>query len=80
MRVLVEHDDSGEIRSVSSVASIESPDGSVMRARRVAAPGFSVSEVEAEAVQHERDLEGLRKVKEGYRVTGHPDQPRLAPR
>ncbi|MBJ7603379.1 MAG: hypothetical protein JF888_09365 [Candidatus Dormibacteraeota bacterium] len=79
MRVLVEHDESGEIRSVSTVVAIESSEGSAMRARRIADPGFSLSEVEADVVEHERDVEGLRKLREAYRVTGHPDQPHLTP-
>ncbi len=80
MRILVEHDESGEIRSVSSVVAIESPEGSAMTARRIADFGFSLSEVDADAVEHERDVAGLRKLKEAYRVTGHPDHPQLTPK
>jgi hypothetical protein len=80
MIVQIEYDDNGEIKSVAGSASIKLPDGSKGMIRRIPRPGHKIAEVEAEDVQHDRDFDGLRRVMESYRVTGHPPKPRLSPR
>jgi hypothetical protein len=71
MKILVEHDDIGNIYAVAlatgtSAITVLQP-----------GPGRLISEVEAANVQHEKDYEGLRSVRHEYRVEGHPTQPRL---
>jgi hypothetical protein len=77
MIVHVEYNEAGQIRSVASAATVEFADGSKGKVGRRPSPGHSILEIVTVDVRHERDLEGLRKVKENYRVTGHPHQPRL---
>jgi hypothetical protein len=79
MLIQVEYDDKGDIKSVASPASITFPDGSKGTIRRIPASGHEIAEVETELVRHGRDIDGLRKVKEGYRVVGHPQNPTLTP-
>ena len=80
MIIQVEYDDKGDISSVASSASITFPDGSKGTIRRIPASGHEIVEVETELVRNDRDIEGLRKVKQGYRVIGHPQNPTLSPR
>jgi len=79
MIIQVEYDDKGDIKSVASPASITFPDGSKGTIRRIPASGHEIAEVETELVRNDRDIDGLRKVKEDYRVIGHPQNPTLAP-
>jgi hypothetical protein len=77
MRILVEYDADGTIQSVAYVQLISTPEGAEVSAQRRPKPGHTIIEVETEEVQHERDVQGLKRLVEGYRVTGHPDQPTL---
>jgi hypothetical protein len=77
MVVHVEYNEAGHIRSVACVATAEFADGSKGRVGRRPSPGHSILEIVTADVRHERDVDGLRKVKENYRVAGHPHQPRL---
>jgi hypothetical protein len=77
MRVQVEFDQSGELRSISGYVVVKMNDGSTGRSGRRARPGHSIVEFEVADVQHERDFDGLRKVMKTYRVTGHPHNPLL---
>jgi len=76
--VQVEYDERGEIRSIAAVVTAEFPDGSKGMSGRIASPGYQMAELDADEVQHARDIAGLKKVKESYRVTGQPHAPRLA--
>jgi hypothetical protein len=78
MRIQIEFDENGEIRSVAGPISIKLPDGSHGMVGRSPHPGHTSIEVEVEGVRHERDFEGLRKVMKNYRMTGHPKEPCLA--
>jgi hypothetical protein len=78
MIIQVEYDDKGDIKSVAIPASITFPDGSKGAMRRIRASGHEIAEVETELVRNDRDIDGLRKVKDGYRVIGHPQNPTLA--
>jgi len=80
MRMQVEFDEKGEIRSASGCVTVEMRDGSTARSGRHARPGHNIVEFEVAEIQHERDIDGFRKLMKGYRVTGHPHQPRLEPR
>src|SRR5438105_3626926 len=73
MIVLIEHDESGEIRSIACTASNE--EGGMLR--RVPERGYSIAEVETD-IHDPRDIEGLRNIVRNYRVAGLPDEPRLA--
>jgi len=78
MRVQIEFDEKGEIRSVAGCVSVKMTDGSTAAAGRFPRPGHSIFEADVEGVRHERDFEGLRSVMKHYRVIGHPQAPRLA--
>ncbi len=80
MRVQIEFDDNGEIRSVAGPISVKMGDGTEGMVGRSPRSGHSIFEVEVEEVQHEHDFKGLRKVMKSYRVTDHPHKPRLARR
>jgi hypothetical protein len=73
MRIQVEYDDNGEIKSVAGA-------GPNVSTGRLPSPNHRIAVVHTEEVRHERDFEGLRKVVEGHRVTGHPHEPRLTPK
>jgi hypothetical protein len=77
MRIFVEHNAQGEIRSVALPATVRDTDGVTINLRLLPSPGFFVSEVEAEHVQHDRHFEALRGMKYTYRIEGHPFQPHL---
>jgi hypothetical protein len=77
MKIFVEHDDSGRIRSVALPASVLTSQGVNVILRLLPAPGFMVSEVEAPQVLHDRHFDALRDVKRSHRVEGHPHQSRL---
>jgi hypothetical protein len=77
MRVQIEFDENGKIRSVAGPVSIKLRDGSNAMSRRIPNPGHSIIEAEVEEVRYERDIEGLSKVMKSYHVTGHPHEPRL---
>lgn len=78
MIIQVEYDDKGVIKSVAGPASITLPDGSTGTIARIPAPGHQIAEVETELVRDRRDVDGMRQIKEGYQVTGHPHKPTLA--
>jgi hypothetical protein len=80
MRIQIEHDDSGEIKSVAGPVSVRFSDDSEGTCGRTPSEGHWIVEVEAEEVQHELDFDGFRKVIATYRVAGHPHQPLLVPR
>lgn len=80
MIIQIEYDDKGDIKSVAGPASITLDDGSEGTIARFPAHGYQIAEVETELVRNERDIDGMRQIKEGYHVTGHPRKPTLAPR
>lgn len=77
MRIFVEHDAQGEIRSVALPTTVRANDEVTLNLRLLPSPGFFVSEVEAEHVLHDRHFEALRGMKYTYRIEGYPLQPRL---
>jgi hypothetical protein len=74
MKIFIEHDDHGTIHAVGAAA-----EGSA-RTTLIAGPGRHVSQVDAPDVTHEKDFDNLRKIKQGFRVEGHPNQARLVPK
>lgn len=70
MRIEIEYNNNGEIVSVAG-------SGPTVNTGRLPRPNHRMLAVEAEEVRHERDLVGLRKIVESYRITGHPHQPCL---
>lgn len=77
MRVQIEFDDNGEIRSVAGAISIKKSDGSEGMAGRIPRTHHSVIELEVQDVRDQRDFDGLQKLLKNYRVIGHPKNPRL---
>jgi hypothetical protein len=77
MRVQIEFDEKGQIRSIAGASSIEMPDGTEAGLARVPRPGHAIVELEVEDIRHARDFEGVQRVVKNYRVTGHPKEPRL---
>jgi hypothetical protein len=67
MLVEIEYNEKGEITSVAG-------SGPAVSSGRIARPNHRIVALEVEEIRHERDFEGLRKVVEGYRVTGHPQK------
>ena len=70
MRIQVEHDGAGEIKSVAGA-------GPSVSTGRIARPNHQISVVDTDEVRHEHDFDGLRRLIEGYRITGHPHKPSL---
>ncbi len=70
MRIQIEFNDAGEITSVAGA-------GPSVSTGRIARPNHGILVVDTEQVRHEHDFEGLRRIVEEYRVTGHPHQPSL---
>jgi hypothetical protein len=78
MRIQVEYDSTGKIRSIAGVGIMEFSDESRGTMGRFPPKGdSSIIEVEMEDVRDERDIDGLKRVVSSYRVTGHPHEPRL---
>ena len=75
MKIIVHHDEQGAITLVC--VARQEPDGKLVM---LPAPGECVSEVEASSVQHARDREHLREIRERYRIEIHQGTPRLIPR
>lgn len=80
MIIQVEYDENGEIKSIAGRASITLPDGSRGTIARFPSRDHQIAEMDTELVRNERDIDGMRQIKEGYHVTGHPHKPTLAPR
>lgn len=77
MRILVEYNSQGEIRSVVVPATPRTQDKLTVNVRKKPRPGFFIAEVEAKHVHDDQNLEALRDTKQAYRIEGHPKQPRL---
>jgi len=71
MRIQLEYNDAGEIKSVAGA-------GPSVSTGRIARPHYKIAVFDTEEVRHEHDFDGLRKVVEGHRVIGHPHEARLA--
>lgn len=71
MRIQIEYNGAGEIKSVAGA-------GPSVSTGRIARPNHKIAVIDAEEVRHEHDFDGLRRVVETYRVTGHPHQPSLS--
>ena len=52
MRVQIEFDEKGEIRSVAGCVSVKMTDGSTAAAGRFPRPGHSIFEADVEGVRH----------------------------
>lgn len=70
MRIQIEYNDAGEIKSVAGA-------GPSVNTGRIARAHHKIAVIDTEEVRHERDFEGLRRVFESCRVTGHPGRPSL---
>lgn len=70
MRIQIEYNDAGEIKSLAGA-------GPSVRTGRIARPNHKIAVIDTEEVRHEHDFDGLRRVVETYRITGHPHQPCL---
>jgi hypothetical protein len=77
MRIQVEYDSTGKIRSIAGTGGIDFPDGSRGMMGRFPSEGHSTVELEVEDIRDERDIAGFMRVLSGYRITGHPDEPHL---
>jgi hypothetical protein len=80
MIVQIECNDRGEIKSVAGPRLISLAHGARAMMGRIPSPGHTIVEIEVAEVQHDRDFDGMQKVKKYYRVTDHPDRPRLVAR
>ncbi len=74
MKILVEHDGSGAIQSVS-IQPNRAPDE--IKFILKPQPGHQVTEVEAPDVKDEQDHERLREIKTHYQIEAHPGGHRL---
>jgi hypothetical protein len=73
MKILVEHDEHGNIRSISAPPD---PAGEV-RIAPAPRPGYKITEAEAAHVKDERDYERLQEIKRFYRIETGPKGDRL---
>lgn len=78
MKLQIEYDDKGEIRSIAGPTLVTMPHGARALVGRAATRGHYIAEIEVEDVKHDRDFENMKKAKEHYRVIDHPHRPRLA--
>ena len=72
MKIFVEHDDRGDIKSVGFSAE-QSTKKTSLRPR----PGYAVSEVDAPSVRDAQDQEHLREIRLHFRVEGRAHAARL---
>ena len=72
MKILIEHDEHGNIKSIGLPSSKASKQFT-MRAR----PGYRISEVEAPHIKDEQDHEHLRDIREHFQLDMSGGQPKL---
>jgi hypothetical protein len=77
MRIQVEYDSTGKIRSVAGTGATEFPDGSRGMMGRFPSEDGSTVELDVEDIHDERDIAGFMRVLSGYRIAGHPNEPQL---
>jgi len=84
MKIFVEYNAEGDIRSVALPATLQTKDEPTINLRLLPSPGHFVAEVEAEnlkgveyGLEDDEQVEALRNIKYGYHIEGHPHKPRL---
>jgi hypothetical protein len=70
MRIQVEYNDAGAIKSVAGA-------GPSVSTGRIARANHKIAVIDIEEVRHEHDFDGLRRIVENYRVTAHPHRASL---
>lgn len=74
MKIFIEHDEQGTIKSIGSRSSLLSEENHLALVPR---PGHQVAEVEVPDVKDEKDYERLREIKRHHRIEVHQGEYRL---